>query len=218
MLTLLFWLSELAYHLAVDFAPVFLEYIFTQEGAKNPGNSALIFMLILMMVGGVMLFSFGALSDFIGRRKAFYINAMVGILGSILLALSLFVIYNHVMILVSTILLAASFGALGIFGVWSSELYDTDVRSSANGIIFSIARGAGFGGFIVGSISDSLNPYSTTSQRLDHPLISAQAIGVGILLCFFAFIAIIILLKFVPEPKDKIIKPIPTSKILNPGK
>ncbi len=203
LLTILFWLTELAYHMAVDFAPVFLEYIFAYQGASDPGSSALLFMLVLMLIGGSVLFIFGALSDFIGRKKAFYIDSMIGLFGSIFFGVFLYLIYNHVMILIACVLLAASFGMIGIFGVWSSELYDTELRASANGIIFSIARGLSFGGFFVGLISDSLNPYSTTAERLAHPLISARALGIGMLISLLAFIAILIVLSFVPEPEDK---------------
>lgn len=79
------------------------------------------------------------------------------------------------------------------------------MRASANGIIFSIARGASFGGFIVGLISDSLNPYSTTAERLAHPFISLQALGTGMLLCLAAYIGILKVLFLVPEPEDKTI-------------
>lgn len=203
LLTLLYWLTELAYHMTVDLAPVLLEYIFTYAGASNPRSSALILMLILMLIGGSVLIVFGALSDSIGRKKAFYVDAIIGLIGSAMFGIFLFLIYDHTMIIVSTIFLATSFGMISIFGVWSSELYDTEMRASANGVIFSIARGLSFGGFIVGLISDILNPYSTTSERLAHPLISARALGVGLFITFFAFLAILIVLSFVPEPEDK---------------
>ena len=97
------------------------------------------------------------------------------------------------------------FGLHGIFGVWSSELYDTEVRASANSIIFSIARGASLGAFFVGLISDALNPFTTVAERIANPFVSLQALGTGMLLSLFAFIGVFVVLHFVPEPKDKTI-------------
>ena len=217
LLTILFWLCEAAYHMLVDFAPVFLEYLFAYQGAAKPGNSALMFMLVLMVVAAFVLFGFGALSDRIGRKKAFFIDNIFGVVGGSIFGIFLLIAFSDTMILVATVLITASFGLHGIFGVWSSELYDTEVRASANSIIFSLARGLSLGGFIVGMISDSLNPYATTADRLAHPFISLQALGAGMLLCLAAYIGILIALTFVPEPKDKTIVAVSkTSKVLKP--
>ncbi|MBA7676668.1 hypothetical protein ES703_84912 [subsurface metagenome] len=66
----------------------------------------------------------------------------------------------------------------------------------------------------MGLISDSLNPYTTTAERLANPFISLQALGTGMLLCLLAYIGVFIVLFFVPEPKDKIITAISKPKIL----
>jgi hypothetical protein len=95
-------------------------------------------------------------------------------------------------------------------------LYDTEVRASANSIIFSIARGASFGGFFVGLISDALNPYTTTAERLANPFISLQALGTGMLLSLVAFIGVFVVLHFVPEPKDKSITALSKTEVLKP--
>ncbi|MHA1688629.1 MAG: MFS transporter [Promethearchaeota archaeon] len=217
LLIILFWLCESAYHMLVDLAPVFFEYLFAYLGAANPGNSALFFMLGLMVVAAFVLFGFGALSDYIGRKKAFYLDNIFGVVGGSLFGIFLLLSFNSTMILVGSFLITASFGLHGIFGVWSSELYDTELRASANSIIFSVARGAGFGGFIVGMISDALNPYGTTAERLANPFISLQALGTGMLLCLAAYIGIMVVLTFVPEPLDKTITALPkTSKVMKP--
>lgn len=205
LLTILFWFAETAYHTLVDFAPVFFEYLFTSSGAANPETSALLIMLIYMVIAAVMLFSFGALSDYIGRKKAFLVDNLIGITGGVLFGIFGFLIFNNTMIIIAGGIITIGFALHGIFGVWSSELYDTEIRASANSIIFSIARGASFGGFMVGAISDFLNPYTSTAERLLHPLISLHALGAGMLLSLVAFIGVFIALQFVPEPKDKII-------------
>jgi len=216
LLTLLFWCAEIAYHSLVDLAPVFFEYLFAFQGATNPKSSALIYMLLLMMIAALGLFSFGVLSDYIGRKKAFLIDNLFGIFGGAMFAIFALVIFNNSIILTSAIFITLGFGLHGIFGVWSSELYDTEVRASANSIIFSIARGASFGGFFVGMISDALNPYITTAERLANPLISLQALGTGMLLSLVAFIGVFIVLHFVPEPKDKTITALSKTEVLEP--
>ncbi len=205
LLIILFWLAEAAYHMLVDFAPVFFEYMFSVQGVSNPGNTALLFMLALMAIAAFVLFSFGALSDYIGRKRAFFIDNTFGVVGGCIFGIFTLLFYNSTMIMVAAMLITASFGLHGIFGVWSSELYDTKMRASANGIIFSVARGLGFGAFIVGLISDTLNPFSTTAERLANPFVSLQALGAGMILCLVAYIGIMIVLFFVPEPKDKTI-------------
>jgi MFS family permease len=209
LLIVLFWFAETAYHTLVDFAPVFFEYLFTYNGLTGDAakNAALNIMLVYMIIAAFVLFFFGFLSDYIGRKKAFFIDNLFGVVGGFLLLMFLFPFFNDSMIFISAGLITAGFGLHGIFGVWSSELYDTELRASANSIIFSIARGAGFGGFLTGLISDILNPYSTTAERLLHPLISLQALGTGMLLSLIAFIGVLVVAKFVPEPKDKILTP-----------
>ena len=113
----------------------------------------------------------------------------------------------------SSVFITLGFGLHGIFGVWSSELFDTEVRASANSIIFSIARGAGLGGFIVGVISDVLNPLT---DPFSNPYISLQALGTGMLLSLAAFIGIFFVLHFVPEPKDKTITATRENHLLKP--
>ncbi len=216
LLTLLFWCAEIAYHSLVDLAPVFFEYLFAFQGAANPKSSALIYMLLLMMIAALGLFFFGVLSDYIGRKKAFLIDNLFGIFGGAMFAIFALVIFNNSIILTSAIFITLGFGLHGIFGVWSSELYDTEVRASANSIIFSIARGASFGGFFVGLISDTLNPYTTTAERLANPFISLQALGTGMLLSLVAFIGVFIVLHFVPEPKDKTITALSKTEVLEP--
>jgi MFS family permease len=205
LLIVLFWLAETAYHTLVDFAPVFFEYFFTYNGLTGDAakNAALNIMLIYMIIAALVLFSFGFLSDYIGRKWAFLIDNLFGVAGGFLFMMFLFPFFNGSMILIAAGLITAGFGLHGIFGVWSSELYDTELRASANSIIFSVARGAGFGGFLTGIISDSLNPFRSTTERLAEPLISMKALGAGMLLSFIAFIGVLIVVLFVPEPKDK---------------
>ncbi|MFX0007917.1 MAG: MFS transporter [Promethearchaeota archaeon] len=201
LLILLFWLAELAYHALVDFAPTFFQYLFANAGVINYESASRLFMLVLMVIAALGLIFFGFLSDYIGRKKAFLVDNLVGIFGGILFAVFTKFLFNDNILLISSVFITLGFGLHGIFGVWSSELYDTEIRASANSIIFSVARGLGLGGFVVGVISDWLNPFS--ADPFSNPFISLQALGTGMLLSLAAFIGIFIVLRFVPEPKDK---------------
>ncbi|TXT56304.1 MAG: Sugar phosphate permease [Promethearchaeota archaeon] len=243
LLIILFWFAEIAYHALVDWAPQFFQYLFTykeaatkapllntfetffaqvlQEFFQYRGGSAakttsLLYMLILMLVAAGGLFFFGALSDYIGRKKAFGIDNILGIVGGVIFAISILFVFNTNVLLVTAVIITLGFGLHGIFGVWSSELYDTELRASANSVIFSIARGASFGGFFVGLISDALNPYNTITQKLLNPLISMKALGTGMILSLIAFIGVFITLIFVPEPTDKTITAMSKADVLKP--
>jgi len=203
LLILLFWLAEMAYHSLVDFAPVFFEYLFAFTGSVNAAGSARLYMLVLMVIAAFGLFFFGFLSDYTGRKKAFFIDNIIGIFGGILFAIFTLLIFNDTLILFSAVFITLGFGLHGIVGVWNSELYDTELRASANSIIYSAARGASFGGFFVGLISDALNP--NPANPLADPFASLTALGTGMILSLIAFIGVFIVLQFVPEPKDKTI-------------
>jgi MFS family permease len=212
LLALLFWFAETAYHALVDFAPLFFEYLFSFMGAINYKTSSLIYMLLLMIIAALGLFFFGFLSDYIGRKKAFLVDNIIGIIGGVIFATFTLLIFNSSGILISAVIITLGFGLHGIFGVWSSELYDTEMRASANSIIFSIARGASLGGFFVGLISDALNPFR--ADPFANPFVSLHALGTGMLLSLVAFVGVFIVLQFVPEPKDKTITALSKENVL----
>jgi hypothetical protein len=85
----------------------------------------------------------------------------------------------------------------GVFGVWASETYPTRVRATATSFIFSVARGLSFGAFLVGVISTTLRP----EDYLANPLGHVQALAVGMLMCIFAYLAILFVPQLIPETK-----------------
>jgi MFS family permease len=241
LLIILFWFAETAYHAMVDLAPQFFQYLFAYNeisasatarletffaqifqnlfqysGGSTAKTTSLLFMLIVMAIAAVGLIFFGFLSDYIGRKRAFGLDNIIGITGGVIFAITILFAFNSNVLLVTSIIIALGFGLHGIFGVWSSELYDTELRASANSIIFSVARGASFGGFFVGLISDTLNPFGSITERLLNPLVSMTALGTGMSISLIAFVAIFITLLFVPEPKDKTITALSKSDIIKP--
>lgn len=71
-MTLLFWLSEFAYHTLSDWALTYLVYLFTYELQKAGGNVdsagtlSMVVMLGVMVIAAFVLFTTGWLSDRIG--------------------------------------------------------------------------------------------------------------------------------------------------------
>ncbi len=198
LLTFLFWLSEFAYHALADWAPTYLARIFTHENGGNAQaaqSTAMIIMLVVMVIAGVALFSTGFLSDFIGRQKAFIVSSIIGLIGSAMFFTFNFVTYSTILIVISCLVLTTSFGMHGVFGVWSSETFPTKFRATATSFVFSLARGLSFGAFIVGGISTALRP----EDYLTNPLGHAQALAVGMLMCVFAYLAMLIVPRLIPE-------------------
>ncbi|MFW9992580.1 MAG: MFS transporter [Candidatus Odinarchaeota archaeon] len=199
LLTMLFWFSVFAYHCLADWAPTYLEYVFTAEtgDVEASKTTARIIMLGVMVVAFFALFLTGWASDYIGRQKAFILCSVIGLVGVTVFAAGNFLVFAPVIILPSLIILTSSFGVHGVFGVWASETFPTRMRASATSIIFSVARGLALGAFIVGIISESLRP------AIPDPVADAKALAFGMSLCIFAYIAMLIVPKLIPETRGR---------------
>ncbi len=197
LLALLFWLSEFAYHALADWAPSYLERVFMYANLAAPDQMAMIVMLGVMVIAGGALFITGWASDYIGRRKAFLGCSIIGLIGSALFFIFNFVAFITPLIVITCLILTLSFGMHGVFGVWSSETYSTRVRATATSLVFSIARGLSLGAFIVGLISTALRP----ADYLTNPLGYAQSLAAGMLICTFAYLAMLIVPNLIPETK-----------------
>lgn len=187
--TLVFWAAEFAYHAFVDWGPWFLGI----GGLGLPGDTP---DLIVMGIAVILIFIFplvGLLGDIIGRRRAYMVPAILGLIGTIVFAIAIIVIFPTPLVLtiVGLVILALGFSSHGLFGVWSSELFPTRARAAANSIIFSIARGFSLGAIMVGVLT------SFTVLTL------GQAMLVGSL----GFILMVILPWLLPETKGKELKP-----------
>ena len=214
LLTVLFWLSEFAYHALADWAPTYFEYLFIYELQQSGGNVdsaqtlARVLMLGIMVVAGFALFLTGWASDYIGRKKAFFYSCIIGLVGVTLFAIFNFGVYIFPLIIVGCLVLTFSFGMHGVFGIWSSEVFPTRFRATATSIVFSVARALALGAFIIGIITTMLEP--TVGEGLElaervllDPLGFAQALAVGMTLCVFAYIAMFFVLRLIPETKGK---------------
>jgi len=204
LLTLLFWLSEFAYHTLADWAPTYFEYLFTYELQKADGNVdsagtlSMVVMLGVMVIAAFALFTTGWLSDRVGRRNAFIGCSIIGLVGASLFFVSNFVLILTPLIIIGCLILTVSFGMHGVFGVWSSEVFPTRVRATATSLIFSVARGLAWGAFFVGIVAEALEPSVTV---LENPLGHAQALAVAMLACTFAYLAMLFVPRLIPETK-----------------
>ena len=206
LLTLLFWLSEFAYHTLADWAPTYFEYLFVYElqnaggNVDSAGTLAMVVMLGVMVIAAFALFTTGWLSDRIGRRNAFIGCSIIGLIGASIFFASNFLIVPVVtpLIVIGCLVLTVSFGMHGVFGVWSSEVFPTRIRATATSLVFSVARGLAWGAFFVGIVAETLEP---TVPVLTDPLGHAQALAVAMLACTFAYLAMLVVPRLIPETK-----------------
>lgn len=204
LLTLLFWLSEFAYHTLADWAPTYFEYLFVYELQKAGGNVdsagtlAMVVMLGVMVIAAFALFTTGWLSDRIGRRNAFFGCSIIGLVGASLFFVGNFIMIFTPLIVIGCLVLTVSFGMHGVFGVWSSEVFPTRIRATATSLVFSIARGLAWGAFFVGIVAETLAP---SAPVLTDPLGHAQALAVAMLACTFAYLAMLVVPRLIPETK-----------------
>jgi benzoate transport len=125
-------------------------YLNTEFELDLVGSALWVSVTILGMMLGII--AFGQLADRIGRRYTFWIFQ----LGS-----AVFVIL-YAMITVPWMLLPGGFvvgifvnGALGGYGALLAELYPTEIRATAQNVLFNIGRGiGGFGPFVIPLIAE----------------------------------------------------------------
>ncbi|MFX0168890.1 MAG: MFS transporter [Candidatus Hodarchaeota archaeon] len=187
--TLIFWAAEFAYHAFVDWGPWFL-------GAGGIGLPGMQPTLIVMGIALLLLIVFplvGLLGDFIGRRRAFMVPAILGILGTLVFAVAvlLFLPPPVLITILGLVILALGFSSHGLFGVWSSEIFPTRARAAANSIIFSVARGVSLGAVTVGTLV----------------LILGIPLGQAMLIGSLGFVLMLLLPWLLPETKGKVLKP-----------
>jgi inositol transporter-like SP family MFS transporter len=118
---------------------------------------------------------FMPLADKMDQRKLFGISALLQVLGMALLAVmgfSLETIIAHIIIMG----LASGFGAQSFFQLWSSELFPTQMRSTAQGVCFAVVRiGLGVWSLVVTSLASS--NFTTLAWILTGFLVVSGLIG-----------------------------------------
>lgn len=180
------WLSQIVYHNLIDFGPLYIELV------TNDKSFAQTMVLITGLFGAVGIISFGALSDKIGRKKAFLISAVLE-LGTIIIfsAATFFSLVNG--IILAYLIFGFAQGHSGIYGVWLTEMFSTGERASTASTIYSFARGFSLSGIIVGIYSDILSA-SGVNETL--------SLGIAMSTALIFAIPLIILPWFLPETQN----------------
>ena len=146
--SILFWGSEFAYHAWVDWAPTLLSKVYGY-GVDEASNIVIGISLLVVLFLPIV----GFLSDYIGRRMAFIVSSSIGLLGSLVYVYLYFIVGDLRGSFNLLYIIPLAFSAHALYGVWSSEMFPTEVRATATSFIFSVARGLSMGAFIVGIAS-----------------------------------------------------------------
>lgn len=117
----------------------FLPYILRTVG--NQSQSAAVALTVLSFVVGMasIYFIFMQISDKVNQRLLFGISAVIQVIGMSLFAifpLTLPVAIIHILLMS----IGQGFGAQSFFQLWSSEMFPTLLRSTAQGVMFAIVR------------------------------------------------------------------------------
>jgi MFS family permease len=104
-----------------------------------------IWMLVTQLGGFLGYASFGIVSDKLGRRPAYTIYSLLMASGLLMITIfwEVIAVYNSA-ILIFMFLVGFGTGMFGGFGPLFSELFPTQIRSTAMGSAFNLARGVQF--------------------------------------------------------------------------
>lgn len=118
-------------------------YLFQQRNLTLTKST--IWMLVTQLGGFIGYSTFGFVSDKLGRRPAYSIYSLVMAIGLVMITLfwEIIAVYPFV-ILIFMFLVGFGTGMFGGFGPLFSELFPTNIRSTAMGSAFNLARGVQF--------------------------------------------------------------------------
>jgi len=117
----------------------FFPYILRTVGDQSQATSVAVLTLSFLLGMGSIYFIFMKLVDRVNQRLMFGISAVTQIIGMSLLALfplTLPLAIVHVVLMS----IGGGFGAQSFFQLWSSEMFPTLLRSTAQGVMFAIVR------------------------------------------------------------------------------
>ncbi|NJC09954.1 MFS transporter [Polymorphobacter fuscus] len=133
----------------------FLPYILRTVG--NQGQSMAVLLTAMSFLVGMasIYFVFMKLVDKVNQRTLFGISALIQVVGMALFAIfpmTLPVAMLHIFLMA----FGGGFGAQSFFQLWSSEMFPTLLRSTAQGVMFAVVRiTLGFWSFFVPILSST---------------------------------------------------------------
>lgn len=117
----------------------FFPYILSTVGSQTQVVSVAVQTLSFLLGMASIFFIFMRLADKVNQRLLFGISAVTQVIGMALLAifpLTLPVAIVHVFLMS----VGGGFGAQSFFQLWSSEMFPTALRATAQGVMFAIVR------------------------------------------------------------------------------
>ncbi|WP_423606774.1 MFS transporter [Sphingomonas sp. MS122] len=117
----------------------FFPYILRTVGDQSQAMSVAIQALSFLLGMASIFFIFMKLADKVNQRLLFGISAITQVIGMALLALfplTLPIAIIHVFLMS----VGGGFGAQSFFQLWSSEMFPTALRATAQGVMFAIVR------------------------------------------------------------------------------
>ncbi|WP_439539118.1 MFS transporter [Sphingomonas sp.] len=117
----------------------FFPYILSTVGSQTQAVSVAVQTLSFVLGMASIFFIFMKLADKVNQRLLFGISAVTQVIGMALLAifpLTLPVAIIHVFLMS----VGGGFGAQSFFQLWSSEMFPTALRATAQGLMFAVVR------------------------------------------------------------------------------
>lgn len=117
----------------------FFPYILSTVGSQTQAVSVAVQTLSFVLGMASIFFIFMKLADKVNQRLLFGISAITQVIGMALLAifpLTLPVAIIHVFLMS----VGGGFGAQSFFQLWSSEMFPTALRATAQGLMFAVVR------------------------------------------------------------------------------
>jgi inositol transporter-like SP family MFS transporter len=155
----------------------FLPYILRTVGAQTQFMSVALTMLSFGIGMASIYFVFMKVSDKVNQRLLFGISALIQIIGMALFAvlpMTLPVALLHIFLMA----FGQGFGAQCFFQLWSSEMFPTLLRSTAQGLMFAMVRvSLGFWSFFVPVLTAT--GFQTLAWILTGFLVISGVIGVA---------------------------------------
>ena len=117
----------------------FFPYILSTVGDQSQATSVAVQTLSFLLGMASIFFIFMKLADRVNQRLLFGISAVTQVIGMALLAifpLTLPIAIIHVFLMS----VGGGFGAQSFFQLWSSEMFPTALRATAQGLMFAVVR------------------------------------------------------------------------------
>ncbi|MET0137381.1 MAG: MFS transporter, partial [Sphingobium sp.] len=117
----------------------FFPYILRTVGDQSQATAVAVQTLSFLIGMLSIAFIFMRISDKVNQRTLFLVSAIIQVVGMALLAifpLTLPLAIVHVLLMA----IGQGFGAQCFFQLWSSELFPTLLRSTAQGVMFAVVR------------------------------------------------------------------------------